>query len=203
MKRKTKKANSSWPIPDLRSLEEDPLTTYQRIWLQKERMTGKINVEVFINLIFKCFTNFSFFLTKLQGLSFAFFEIGGFWVFVNFPTRCVLCFLYWFLFDEKVWLKEKSWTRNLIIIERQLVRIPAEMNAKKTAEAEEHLRLAAKALKTGLLKWNPDYDTAGDEYSRAATAFKVSIWHFQAVKCFNDLFHRLPNLVISGRDKYV
>ena len=47
------------------------------------------------------------------------------------------------------------------------------MNAKKTAEAEEHLRLAAKALKTGLLKWNPDYDTAGDEYSRAATAFKV------------------------------
>ena len=49
------------------------------------------------------------------------------------------------------------------------------MNAKKTAEAEEHLRLAAKALKTGLLKWNPDYDTAGDEYSRAATAFKVSI----------------------------
>ena len=48
------------------------------------------------------------------------------------------------------------------------------MNAKKTQEAEEHLRLAAKALKTGLLKWNPDYDTAGDEYSRAATAFKVS-----------------------------
>ena len=47
------------------------------------------------------------------------------------------------------------------------------MNAKKTLEAEEHMRLAAKALKTGLLKWNPDYDTAGDEYSRAATAFKV------------------------------
>ena len=47
------------------------------------------------------------------------------------------------------------------------------MNAKKTLEAEVHMRLAAKALKTGLLKWNPDYDTAGDEYSRAATAFKV------------------------------
>jgi hypothetical protein len=47
------------------------------------------------------------------------------------------------------------------------------------SEAEEHLRLAAKALKTGLLKWNPDYDTAGDEYSRAATAFKVSETYIQ------------------------
>jgi len=55
------------------------------------------------------------------------------------------------------------------------------MNAKKTAEAEEHLRLAAKALKTGLLKWNPDYDTAGDEYSRAATAFKVQFYLFNCI----------------------
>lgn len=53
------------------------------------------------------------------------------------------------------------------------------MNAKKTLEAEEHMRLAAKALKTGLLKWNPDYDTAGDEYSRAATAFKVKDRNFK------------------------
>ncbi len=49
------------------------------------------------------------------------------------------------------------------------------MNEKKTLEAEEHMRLAAKALKTGFLKWSPDYDTAGDEYSRAATAFKVGL----------------------------
>ncbi len=47
------------------------------------------------------------------------------------------------------------------------------MNVRKTLEGEEHLRLASKALKTGVLKWTPDYDTAGDEYSRAATAFKV------------------------------
>ena len=44
---------------------------------------------------------------------------------------------------------------------------------RKSLEGEEHLRLASKALKTGVLKWSPDYDTAGDEYSRAATAFKV------------------------------
>ena len=49
------------------------------------------------------------------------------------------------------------------------------MSEKKTLEAEEHMRLAAKALKTGFLKWSPDYDTAGDEYSRAATAFKVTV----------------------------
>jgi hypothetical protein len=48
------------------------------------------------------------------------------------------------------------------------------MSNKKTLEGEEHLRLAAKALKTNFLKWNSDYDTAGDEYSRAATAFKVA-----------------------------
>jgi hypothetical protein len=58
------------------------------------------------------------------------------------------------------------------------------MNAKKTLEAEEHMRLAAKALKTGLLKWNPDYDTAGDEYSRAATAFKVKDRNFKLVDNF-------------------
>ena len=56
------------------------------------------------------------------------------------------------------------------------------MSEKKTLEAEEHMRLAAKALKTGFLKWSPDYDTAGDEYSRAATAFKVTvILHSQSV----------------------
>jgi hypothetical protein len=43
----------------------------------------------------------------------------------------------------------------------------------KTREAEGHIKAAEKALKTGLLKWNPDYDSAGDAYSRAATSFKV------------------------------
>ena len=47
------------------------------------------------------------------------------------------------------------------------------MQAKKKAEAEEHVRLAEKALKTSLTKWSPDHDSAGDEYSKAATSFKA------------------------------
>ena len=66
----------------------------------------------------------------------------------------------------------------------------------KVAEAEDHVRKAEKYLKTSFLKWSPDYDSAGtfkqvnsmwtqnlykdvtlnfsgDEYSRAATSFKV------------------------------
>lgn len=43
----------------------------------------------------------------------------------------------------------------------------------KRSEGEEHIRQAEKALKTGFLKWNPDFDSAGDSYSKAATAFKV------------------------------
>ena len=54
--------------------------------------------------------------------------------------------------------------------------ISFKMSEKKILEAEEHIRLAAKALKTSFLKWSPDYDTAGDEYSRAATAFKVRLF---------------------------
>ena len=57
------------------------------------------------------------------------------------------------------------------------------MSEKKTLEAEEHMRLAAKALKTGFLKWSPDYDTAGDEYSRAATAFKVTFILYYQFLC--------------------
>jgi hypothetical protein len=47
------------------------------------------------------------------------------------------------------------------------------MDEYKSAEAEDHMRLAKKALKTGLLKWSPDYDTAADEFAKAANAFKV------------------------------
>lgn len=34
-------------------------------------------------------------------------------------------------------------------------------------EGEQHLIEAAKCLKTGLLKWKPDYDIAGTEYEKA------------------------------------
>ena len=53
----------------------------------------------------------------------------------------------------------------------------------KIAEAEEHIRKAEKALKTGLLKWNPDHDTAGDAYSRAATSYKVGGDKAKALDC--------------------
>ncbi|CAG2107666.1 unnamed protein product [Medioppia subpectinata] len=42
----------------------------------------------------------------------------------------------------------------------------------KLSEANECYNKADKYLKTGLLKWKPDYDLAANEYSRAATCFK-------------------------------
>ena len=48
------------------------------------------------------------------------------------------------------------------------------MQAKKLQEGDEHVRLAEKALKTSFTKWSPDHDSAGDEFSQAATCFKVA-----------------------------
>ncbi|KAH8401844.1 hypothetical protein KR009_008245, partial [Drosophila setifemur] len=45
---------------------------------------------------------------------------------------------------------------------------------KKIAEAEELVRRAEKSLKTSLTKWIPDYDSAADEYSKAATAYRIA-----------------------------
>ena len=45
--------------------------------------------------------------------------------------------------------------------------------ASKVSEALDHVKEAEKALKTGLFKWNPDYDTAASEYTKAATCFKL------------------------------
>ncbi|XP_077302131.1 gamma-soluble NSF attachment protein-like [Arctopsyche grandis] len=45
--------------------------------------------------------------------------------------------------------------------------------AEKIREGEEHLRLAKRSLKTSLIKWRPDYDSAADEFSKAATCFRV------------------------------
>ena len=44
----------------------------------------------------------------------------------------------------------------------------------KAMEAETHMRLATKAMRTNCLRWAPDYDTAADEFARAANAFKVN-----------------------------
>ncbi|CAM5110228.1 unnamed protein product [Natator depressus] len=46
------------------------------------------------------------------------------------------------------------------------------MAAQKINEALEHIAKAEKYLKTGFLKWKPDYDSAATEYGKAGVAFK-------------------------------
>lgn len=46
------------------------------------------------------------------------------------------------------------------------------MAAQKINEGLEHIAKAEKYLKTGFLKWKPDYDSAASEYGKAAVAFK-------------------------------
>jgi hypothetical protein len=50
------------------------------------------------------------------------------------------------------------------------------VQAKKKSEGDAHVKAAEKALKTSLTKWSPDHDTAGDEFSKAATCYKVRIF---------------------------
>jgi len=59
------------------------------------------------------------------------------------------------------------------------------LEKKKLEEAEEHVRLAEKHLKTSplKLKFSPDWDPAGDEFGRAATAYKVAGKFEEAKKC--------------------
>jgi len=57
--------------------------------------------------------------------------------------------------------------------------------SKKTLEAEEHIRKAEKYLKTSFMKWTPDYDPAADEFSRAATCFKVGKEHDRTLDALN------------------
>ena len=47
------------------------------------------------------------------------------------------------------------------------------MSSAKLTQALDHMKEAEKALKTGFFKWNPDYDTAASEYTKAATCFKL------------------------------
>ncbi|XP_026745245.1 gamma-soluble NSF attachment protein-like [Trichoplusia ni] len=44
----------------------------------------------------------------------------------------------------------------------------------KVFEAREHIKAAEKFLKTSLLRWKPDYDSAADEYSQAAQCFRIA-----------------------------
>ncbi|XP_077789750.1 gamma-soluble NSF attachment protein [Podarcis muralis] len=58
------------------------------------------------------------------------------------------------------------------------------MAAQKINEGLEHIAKAEKYLKTGLLKWKPDYDSAATEYSKAAVAFKNAKQYDQAKEAY-------------------
>ncbi|XP_066585859.1 gamma-soluble NSF attachment protein-like [Prorops nasuta] len=51
----------------------------------------------------------------------------------------------------------------------------------KLEEANAHIRQAEKSLKTTLLKWRPDFEVAADEYTHAATCFRI-VKSFQQCK---------------------
>jgi hypothetical protein len=67
------------------------------------------------------------------------------------------------------------------------------MQAKKKAEGDEHVRLAEKALKTTFTKWTPDHDSAGDEYSKAATAYKVAKMSKESLECLDKACESYKN----------
>ncbi|XP_078473588.1 gamma-soluble NSF attachment protein isoform X2 [Lampetra planeri] len=58
------------------------------------------------------------------------------------------------------------------------------MADRKINEALQHLASAEKCLKTGFLKWKPDYDGAASEFSKAAVAFKNAKQYDQAKEAY-------------------
>jgi len=57
------------------------------------------------------------------------------------------------------------------------------MSTKKVEEALAHIKEAEKNLKTGFMKWKPDYDLAADEYNSAATCYKTIRQHKECREC--------------------
>ncbi|CAB0015580.1 unnamed protein product [Nesidiocoris tenuis] len=53
----------------------------------------------------------------------------------------------------------------------------------KFEEGLELMRAAEKSLKTTLLKWRPDFESAADQYSKAATCFKLAKSFDQCKEC--------------------
>ncbi|OQV16591.1 putative Gamma-soluble NSF attachment protein [Hypsibius exemplaris] len=54
---------------------------------------------------------------------------------------------------------------------------------KFAAEGEKELKEADKHVKTGILKWSPDYDLAAMSYTKAATSFKNAKDHAKNLEC--------------------
>lgn len=78
------------------------------------------------------------------------------------------------------------------------------LEKKKLEEANEHVRLAEKHLKTSplKLKFNPEWDPAGDEFSRAATCFKVAKDFEQAKSCLLravDCYKEIHSIFQAGK----
>lgn len=55
---------------------------------------------------------------------------------------------------------------------------------RKIEEGQEHIREAEKCLKTGLLKWKPDFEGASIEFGKAAIAFKNAKAYDQAIASY-------------------
>lgn len=55
----------------------------------------------------------------------------------------------------------------------------------KIEEANTHIRQAEKSLKTSLLKWRPDFEVAADEYTHAATCFRIVKSFQQCKECLS------------------
>ncbi|XP_059613006.1 gamma-soluble NSF attachment protein [Phlebotomus argentipes] len=62
-------------------------------------------------------------------------------------------------------------------------------NQRKIEEALEHIRQAEKSMKTGFLKWKPDYDVAADEYQKAGVAYRIAKQYDKSFECFMKCSH--------------
>nr|XP_036230215.1 gamma-soluble NSF attachment protein isoform X2 [Bactrocera oleae] len=71
----------------------------------------------------------------------------------------------------------------IIDLGKEYSKIKFAMTSKKIEEGQELVRQAEKSLKVGLLKWRPDYDVAADEYTKAATAFRIAKSFDQSKEC--------------------
>ena len=77
--------------------------------------------------------------------------------------------------------------------------------SRKIQEGLGHIKEADKHLKTSFFKWTADYDSAADQYQKAATCFKVARSYDRAKEAFmktaecheknNQLFHAAKALV--------
>jgi hypothetical protein len=64
----------------------------------------------------------------------------------------------------------------------------------KNEQGQEHIRNAEKHLKTSLLKWRPDYDSAADEYDKAGLCLCVLRGAVSQGVGYSHLFPQLQEL---------